>query len=395
VEVNEIYNVNFLVVKMRFLYVSSGDVFSRHELGFVAALNTLGNIDVIELKREEDGVERGLVGSDNGVWDVMFYYVPCRNIIRLTRCRTLIEKVVDLDRYYAIFATPRLPVFLAKSLSKSGQSVILRLWSIRAAKLRDNLRFGAYEDIVIFAPSIIANMIYVANSTYSIAVDYATYAFALRTYPMLRGRLLKLYPPYGFMPGDSKQENYSKVPEVVDRGDYVLGFTTLSKSGAYLKFEAKPHAVVLYQIARKANIDVVLAGSSLDDWRRVFPGLKPPPNLHFVGAGFGDSVLAKLYSKARLFIMPITNRNISNRLLEGLFYGKPIITTEVVKYIHPELIHSVHVFISTWDSIVDDAIMLLRNDNVLKKLERGAKEAYNRFFSTRLNAEVAKRIVGD
>ena len=49
-EVNEVYNVNFLVVKMKFLYVSSGDVFSRHELGFVAALNTLSNVDVAELK---------------------------------------------------------------------------------------------------------------------------------------------------------------------------------------------------------------------------------------------------------------------------------------------------------------------------------------------------------
>jgi hypothetical protein len=39
--------------------------------------------------------------------------------------------------------------------------------------------------------------------------------------------------------------------------------------------------------------------------------------------------------------------------------------------------------------------MLLRNDDVLKRLERGAKEAYNRFFSTRLNAEVVKKIVGD
>jgi hypothetical protein len=44
---------------------------------------------------------------------------------------------------------------------------------------------------------------------------------------------------------------------------------------------------------------------------------------------------------------------------------------------------------------VNDAIMLLRNDDVLKSLERGAKEAYNRFFSTRLNAEVIKRIIGD
>jgi len=378
---------------MRFLYISSGDVFTRHELGFIAALSMLGKVDVIVIDQRA-GIEKIRVGSDNGVWDVMFYHIPCKNVLQLTRCKTLFEKIIDLEKYDAVFATPRLSAFLAKFLSKSGQP-IHRLWSIRAAKLRDNLRFEAYEDIAIFMPSIIANMIYIANSAYSIATDHATYAFALRTYPMLRGRLLKLYPPYGFIPGDSKQENYSKVLEVVDRGDYVLGFTTLGKSGVYLKFEAKPHAVVLYQIARKANIDVVLAGSSLDYWRRVFPSLKPPPNLHFVGAGFGDSVLAKLYSKARLFVMPITNRSISNRLLEGLFYGKPIITTEVVKYIHPELIHGVHVFISTWDSIVDNAIMLLRNDDILKRLERGAKEAYNRFFSARLNAEVVKKIVGD
>jgi hypothetical protein len=256
---------------MRFLYISSGDVFTRHELGFIAALSMLGKVDVIVIDQRA-GIEKIRVGSDNGVWDVMFYHIPCKNVLQLTRCKTLFEKIIDLEKYDAVFATPRLSAFLAKFLSKSGQP-ILRLWSIRAAKLRDNLRFGAYEDIAIFMPSIIANMIYIANSAYSIATDHATYAFALRTYPMLRGRLLKLYPPYGFIPGDSKQENYSKVLEVVDRGDYVLGFTTLGKSGVYLKFEAKPHAVVLYQIARKANIDVVLAGSSLDYWRRVFQAL--------------------------------------------------------------------------------------------------------------------------
>jgi hypothetical protein len=71
---------------MKFLYVSSGDVFSRHELGFVAALNTLSNVDVVKAKA--DGVERGLVGSDNGAWDVTFYYVPCRNIMHLIKCKT-------------------------------------------------------------------------------------------------------------------------------------------------------------------------------------------------------------------------------------------------------------------------------------------------------------------
>jgi hypothetical protein len=33
---------------MKLLYVSNGNVFSRHELGFVAVLNTLSNVDVVE-----------------------------------------------------------------------------------------------------------------------------------------------------------------------------------------------------------------------------------------------------------------------------------------------------------------------------------------------------------
>lgn len=41
---------------------------------------------------------------------------------------------------------------------KNDLPVVLRLWSIRAAKLRDNLRFGAYEDILLFIPSVIADI---------------------------------------------------------------------------------------------------------------------------------------------------------------------------------------------------------------------------------------------
>jgi len=35
---------------MKLLYVSNGNVFSRHKLGFVAVLNMLSNVDVVELK---------------------------------------------------------------------------------------------------------------------------------------------------------------------------------------------------------------------------------------------------------------------------------------------------------------------------------------------------------
>ena len=378
---------------MRFLYISSGDVFTRHELGFIAALSMLGKVDVIVIDQRV-GIEKNRVGSDNGVWDVMFYHVPCKNVLQLTRCRSMIKRVIDIGEYDTVFATPRLPIIVTKSVFRSA---ILRLWSIRAAKLRDNLRFGAYGDIALFVPSIIANMFYIAKSVYSMATDHATYSFALRIYPIFKDRLMKLYPPYGFIIKNKDMEQKeieinSEVLEVIDRGNYVLGFTVLSKKGAYLKFEAKPHAIVLYQIAKKANIDVIIAGSSSDDWQRALPNIRVPPNLYLI-KGFSDSMLPKLYSNAKLTVIPITNRSISNRLLEALFYNKPIITSEIAVQLHPELKHGIHIYISNWNEIVEDTLMLLRDYDMLKRLEEGAKDAYNKYFSTGINAKIIERIV--
>jgi hypothetical protein len=64
---------------MKFLYIGSGDVFSRHELGFMAALSVLGNVDVITLGSKAN-VEKMKVGSDNDIWNVTFHYIPCRNM---------------------------------------------------------------------------------------------------------------------------------------------------------------------------------------------------------------------------------------------------------------------------------------------------------------------------
>ena len=135
-------------------------------------------------------------------------------------------------------------LLVARSPRDPHQPLILRLRSIRAAKPRDNLRFGAHEDIPIYAPSIAANFLYVLASTYAITVDHATYAFAIKAYPILASRIAKLYPLYGFVVGERESAREWQMPEVVERGDYVLGFTALSKTGPYLKFEAKPHAAI-------------------------------------------------------------------------------------------------------------------------------------------------------
>jgi glycosyltransferase involved in cell wall biosynthesis len=375
---------------MRFLYIGSGDVFSRHELGFIASLSELGVVDVVVL-RSRTRAEKLFVASDDGRHIVNLYEVPFNTMILSSKhCAKIVSAIVDMRGYSAVFATPRSSILVAQSM-KASRMVVLRLWSIRAAKLRDNLRFGAYEDILLFMPSIIANMYYILRSTYSMTIDHATYVFAAKIYQFIKDRIAKVYPPYGYIPG--KDETSWETPEIIDKGNYILGFTVLGKTGSYLKFEAKPHAIMLYLLAKRTGMDVVLAGSSYDDWKRVFPNIGPPSNLHIIGKGFPDSIIAKAYRNARLVVVPITNRSISNRLIEALFYGKPIVTSEVVKLIHPELEHKKHLFISSWDTVVDDTIMLLNNEDLLKSLERGAREAYDRYFSTRRNVIFLKRLL--
>jgi glycosyltransferase involved in cell wall biosynthesis len=375
---------------MRFLYIGSRDVFSRHELGFIASLSELGKVEVVVLGSRARA-EKLFVASDNGERIVDLYEVPCEaKLWFFKRCAKIVSAIVDSRDYTAVFATPRLSILVAYHL-KASKVIVLRLWSIRAAKLRDNLRFGAYEDILLLVPSILANMYYILRSVYSMATDHATYVFVAKLYQFVKDRIAKVYPPYGYIP--SRDETNWEIPEIIDKGGYILGFTALGKTGPYLKFEAKPHAVALYLLAKRTGIDVVLAGSTYDDWRRVFPNIEPPRNLHIIGKGFPDSIIARIYRNAHLVMVPITNRSISNRLLEALFYGKPIVTSEVVKLIHPELEHKKHLFISSWDAIVDDSIKLLKNEDLLKSLEQGAREAYARYFSTRRNLMFLKRLL--
>ncbi|MEM4827576.1 MAG: hypothetical protein QXK07_06005, partial [Desulfurococcaceae archaeon] len=300
--------------------------------------------------------------------------------------------------YDAIFATPREPLVFSIALRRAMKlqpHIILRLWSIRAAKLKDNLRFGAYEDIAIFLPSVIANGLYIALSNASITLDHATYSFAKIVYPFYVKKLYRVYPPYGYVHADDLSKSDEEVISSIDPlNDYILILSTLSKLGPYLKFEARPHAIVAYSLARKLRgMDVVLAGSSYNDWARVFPGIKPPKNLHFIGKGFSDQVLEILYRKAKLVVIPVANRNISNRLLEALFFSRPVLTSEVVRFIHPELEHGKHLYISRWDNIVEETIRVVKNDALLSELEKGSRSAYMKYFSTRVNALFTSKIL--
>jgi glycosyltransferase involved in cell wall biosynthesis len=380
---------------MKILYIGANDALSRHELGFIATLSTVSKVELVHLGTNVR-VAQLRIGSDNGEWVVSYKQTPCSNIPYLHVCYNLLKELIKVNDYSIVFSTPRIPSIIARILFRGEVPIVLRLWSIRAAKVVNNLQLRCYQDLLIYLPSIIANLLYVSGSTYVMTLDNVTYMFARRTYSPLINRLIKAYPPYGYMTERSENASMPRnagfhIPEVIERGDYILGFTVLSKRGVYLRAEAKPQAEALYLIAKKLGVDVVLAGSTLEDWKRVFPNIKPPKNLHIIGKGFDDLSLARLYRNAKMVILPITFLSISNRLLEALFYGKPIVTTTYAKYLHPELIHGKHIYVS--NNIVQDVKMLLKQEGVFKVLEQGAKEAYTMFFSTTRNLKILKSII--
>jgi len=117
------------------------------------------------------------------------------------------------------------------------------------------------------------------------------------------------------------------------------GYVNLSRT-PYLKFEAKPHALLFYRLAKAIpDLNFVVVGSTKEDFVRVFPKLRDriPPNLYFIGKGFSDTTLKELYRGALLSVNYISNRNISNRLLKALALGVPVVVNSMALKIHPEL----------------------------------------------------------
>ncbi len=379
---------------MRFLYICSNDIFSRHELGFLAALSEGHRVDVIRVGATISNVEKLIIISDNGIHHI--------NLINLGlgslpfRYADIIREKVDVEAYDAIFATPRLPIYVASMLSKKANvKVLLRLWSIRAAKLLDNLRYGAYGDLIIFPLSILNNLYMGSLSDATITVDDPTYQFARKIGIHKLTLLAKLYPPYG-MAADlgQKSDVDGKVLSIIkDLDGYVLGFTTLNKRGAYLKFEARPHALIYLNIALKnPDLRVLVAGSTYDDFKKVFPyyAEKLPRNIHFIGRGFSDSVLETLYRKALLTIIPVTNRSISNRLLEALYFGSAIVTSPVGALLHPELNYMRALYVCK----NNDYSWCVRNAmRHVDELRMAARNAYERYFSTRSNMLKVRKLL--
>jgi len=76
----------------------------------------------------------------------------------------------------AVVSLPRKPFIYAWRIHRRlGIPLIARFWSFRALKIVDNLKYGAYGDLLLFFPSLTSNILEAALSNYTIVTDHPMY----------------------------------------------------------------------------------------------------------------------------------------------------------------------------------------------------------------------------
>ena len=392
-------------MNLRILAVYEGDFFARHELGFVASLATSHEVTVLDLESNAERIEiRKILIKSDDVASTTLVKIPASYL----RGRNFVNKIKPLIGSYDIIITSaRKALLLSRRLSRDDP-LILRLWSIRANKVIDNLAHGVYKDIVIFMPSLIANTYYINIADIIITEENATYTLARRISKITsRKPVVRIYPPYGTIIDDlnSRDIHNDSMNSLLDlierfRDTYILGTTILRKRGEYARFEALPHTMIYYLTAKKnPGIPFFILGSTKMDFiqRLGIARDKVPSNMFFLNdylKYLPDWLIEKAYIGARIIINYISNRSISNRLIEALYYGKPIITNKMAQVLHPELKHGTHVHIVHSEDYYPNAVKeMYEDDQYLNELSKNAKLIYRSMFSSTANLRIFNHII--
>ena len=379
---------------MRILHISNE---IRHELGCTASLRKLGfDVTYIHLGNKNEPLRERNVYTDQGSVKVIFAQINSSTLLQsIIHPQNFIPSEIVEEKFDLVMATPSMPFHIARYIArKQGIPIVLRVWGIRANKLIEHIIYGKnYLEILNFYPSIMHNLMQIWGSKALVVMDDSTKDF-LNKLPSFK-RTNVIYPTYAAL---YSYGDYGKNPEIeklIEGKEYIFSIITMSRAGFTFRSQELPQFKVLYMIAKKRpEINVIIAGGTVTEVRRKFAISQIPKNLIFVGWISSDNILKVLYEHASLVIIPIFFRSLSNRLLEALYYGRPILTNSNAKILHNKLEHSHHVFISDnyaeYPSIIRG---LLKNEAMLDDLALGAKEAYGSFFSARKCGLAMKHVI--
>ncbi|MEM4435688.1 MAG: glycosyltransferase [Thermosphaera sp.] len=377
---------------MRLALIYDKSLFSRHERGYVASLKSQG-VDPLVVLLDESASDQ-VVYEEVLEVDGNIVKVPVVKLPGTFTCETLLIRLLLDFEIESIITLPRKPYMLAYKASRRLKiPLIVRFWSIRALKLIDNLKYGAYGDLLLFMPSLASNLTEVLLANGAMVIDNVMYN-ALQNLGLNGLKpIVKIYPPAGFRL--SGRLDHNLVGLAKDSEPYIFGMTVLSKRGAYLKFEAKPSALLFYHLAKRIpQINFLIGGSTSEEFAKVFTHLrdKIPKNLIFLGRGFTDDTLKYLYQNSIAAVSYISNRSISNRLLEAIALNAPVVTNTLALTLHPELAGSVIVARDARD-YEENVEKLIRESSKREELREKVRRAYARYFSPKLNYTLTLKIV--
>jgi glycosyltransferase involved in cell wall biosynthesis len=379
---------------MKILHISNE---IRHELGCAASLRRLGfNVTYMHLGDKNEPLRERNIYTDQGSIRVNFVQIDSPTLFQsIIHPQNFVPSKIIEEKFNLVVATPSTPFYIARYVArKQGIPIVLRVWGIRANKLIDHIIYGKnYSEVLSFSPSIPHNLMQIWSSQALVVMDDATKGF-LDKLPLFKKDNV-IYPTYAALYSSNDCKKSHEIKELIEGKQYIFSIVTISRTGSTFRLQELPSFKILYLIAKKyPEIDIIIAGGTSSEAKRKFGFSQIPKNLTFVGWISTDNVLKVLYEHASLVITPIFFRSLSNRLLEALYYGRPILTNSNAKVLHNKLEHLHHVFIS--DNYVEYPCIirrLLKNETFLEELASGAKKAYGSFFSARKCGLAMKRVI--
>jgi len=355
----------------------------RHGLACAASLTLRGH-EVVHVQLGSNFTFKEMkVQLDTGITAVKYVEVPALSkYTQMYIAKLILEKVCDIKSIDAIVTMPSSSFYLAYNITRrSHKPLILRVSSVGIFdRFKESITlFHWYRGALELAPAMKRLLDSIIHSNMIIAHNAFAAKFLRKICPLRKPLLI--YPTYAKIV--QKDQVNSEIEKLYLEGDStVLGVTMVGRSGMPARHDKKI-LEILYVIAKNnPDINVIVMGSNLAEAQRSLNIFSFPSNLKFLSFIYNDTSIEHLYRLASLVIAPVFFRAVSNRILEALFYMKPILTNSYVKEIFPELEHGRNIYISDeyrkYPYLVH---MLLTSHDTLEELEEGARKAWKEIFS--------------
>jgi hypothetical protein len=360
----------------------------RHGLATAAALAMRGHKVIhIQLGERNFTAKRVKVQIDIGTAEVEYVGIPTsqRYVIK-NFSRLISENIISGESIDAIITMPSLSFNLAYALSsKLCAPLVLRISSIGIYdRIKEAIAlFHWYHGILELAPNLYRLTENLTHSNIVIAHN-AFIAKFLKEKLLLRKPIL-IYPTYAKIVQKTQGQFKPDIEKWgIEKRNNILGVTTVGRPGLGSRHDTMILGI-LYTIAKyNPEVNVVVLGSNEVEARESIGKTSLPPNMKFLGFIYDDMLIEHIYEYSSLVISPVFFRAVSNRILEALFYGKPILTNSYIREIFPELKHGISVYISDrYEKYPHIVRSLLNSSNTLEGLTEGAKKAWKELFSGR------------